>query len=296
MIKVFKNNAAPLLKSIYSSLFCLLFLILTTHFFAQDDGVVVDQFVPLVILDASSDPYSFDFNGDGVVEFVFLVQDLTGDTMIGGLPATYAGAGSVMDAVNGRPAGTVSEGSNVFDLMNLNLGEQVSSSLDFGTDDSFSLAIDLVINSSVIGLIPYQFGTFLGAYGYLGAQFLIGTETHYGWIEIGVSEDAGLITLYSYGYESNPNTSPIIINHLGVNEMGKDDISIVNYGNSLTVEITNELVGGELRIFSLSGAELHNVKLENIKNVVDLNHFETGAYIVTAPSKYGFTSQKIFVH
>tara|TARA_B110000459_G_scaffold108787_1_gene120616 strand:+ start:8050 stop:8940 length:891 start_codon:yes stop_codon:yes gene_type:complete len=296
MIKVFKNNAAPLLKPTYSSLSCLLFLILTTHFFAQDDGVVVNQFVPLVILDASSDPYSFDFNDDGIIEFVFLVQDLTGDTMIGGLPATYAGAGSVMDAVNGRPAGSVSEGSNVFDLMNLNLGEQVSTSLDFGTDDSFSLAIDLVINSSVIGLIPYQYGTFLGSSGYLGAEFLIGTETHYGWIEIGVSADASLITLYSYGYESNPNTSPIIINHLGVNEMGGEGISIVNYGNTLTVDLSNELVGGELRIFSLSGAELHNVKLEDIENVVDLNHFDIGVYIVTASSKQGLTSQKIFVH
>tara|TARA_B110000908_G_C10266349_1_gene464384 strand:- start:4967 stop:5812 length:846 start_codon:yes stop_codon:yes gene_type:complete len=257
--------------------------------------VVMNSFEPEILIDASTGPYSFDFNGDGDIEFVFLVQDLTGDTTIGGLPATYAGAGSVMDAVNGRPAGAISAETNAFEVINLNEGDEVSSSQEFGTEASFALGIDLLINSAVIGLIPYQFGAFLGGHGFLGADFLIGTETHYGWIELSVLGDGSQITLHSYGYDATPNTS-VIINTLSLDQMTQDHISMINHGNTLSVSISNELLGGELRVFSLSGAELHSVKLENTQTVVDLTDFKTGVYFVTAPIKGGLTSQKIFIH
>ena len=54
---------------------------------------------------------------------------------------------------------------------------------------------------------PYSgsasFGNFLGQSGkYLGVSFMIGTDTHYGWVQIDVNADASLATINAYGYES----------------------------------------------------------------------------------------------
>ncbi|MCH1480466.1 MAG: hypothetical protein L7U23_10245, partial [Crocinitomicaceae bacterium] len=171
--------------------------------------IITNDFSPVVVIDAADDPYAFDFNGDGVIEFYFLVQDLSGDTTISGLPATYDGSGSLLGCANGMPTGVTSAETSAFDVSLLNAGDELTVFQEYGSDTSYALGIDLVINTAIIGSLPYQYGAFLGNQGFLGAMFDIGGSLHLGWIEVSVLSDGSQITLHSYGYDASQGGNPL---------------------------------------------------------------------------------------
>ena len=75
------------------SILSLLFIIIFGNTKAQ---VISITFSPDIIIYASSQPYSFDFIGDGLIDFYFLVQDFSLYTTISGFPSTYEGSGALM--------------------------------------------------------------------------------------------------------------------------------------------------------------------------------------------------------
>ncbi len=50
------------------------------------------------------------------------------------------------------------------------------------------------------------YGNFLGNRGFLGVGFDISSSTHYGWVDLMLSTDASEITIYAWGYETDPGT------------------------------------------------------------------------------------------
>lgn len=63
-------------------------------------------------------------------------------------------------------------------------------------------------------LLSDFFGTFSGLWlgsqdYYLGVKFLIGANTHYGWIRMNITQSTSVVTLKDYAYESQPNV-PIL--------------------------------------------------------------------------------------
>ena len=123
------------------SILCLLFMMPIGKVQAQ---VISNTFSPEIVIDASTEPYAFDFNGDGVIEFYFLVQDLSGDTTISGLPATYEGSGALLGCQNGMPAGSISSETSAFDVSLFNLGDELTVFQEYGSDTSYALGIDLL--------------------------------------------------------------------------------------------------------------------------------------------------------
>ena len=57
--------------------------------------------------------------------------------------------------------------------------------------------------ANIVGF-PFAWGT--NATGYLGLQFVIGSDVHYGWANITTNPDA-TVTLNALGYESDPDTA-----------------------------------------------------------------------------------------
>ena len=89
--------------------------------------------------------------------FLFRVQEMSGDTVLGGQPSTYVGASAIFGALNGQPAGV--NDNSIFTLTNFAEGEIVSAANDFGVDTSYSLGINLLIDAG-IGIFPYLYGSF----------------------------------------------------------------------------------------------------------------------------------------
>ena len=285
-----KNKYTYLLK-----IFSLLLIMLVGKAQAQ---VISNTFSPEVIIDATSDPYPFDFNGDGVIEFYFLVQDLSGDTTISGLPATYEGSGALLGCENGMPAGATSLETAAFDVSLFNTGDQLTVFQEYGSDTSYALGIDLTVNTGIIGSLPYQYGAFLGNQGYLGAMFDIGGSLHLGWIEVSVLSDGSQITLHSYGYDASQGGNPLSVgnSNTNVNEITLQDININISNNTLQVYLRDFDAHAKLHIIDVSGKTRLSSQLLNLQNEFDLTLYEKGMYIVSCELNGAVYTQKIIVN
>jgi hypothetical protein len=205
------------MKNQYKFVSHILSLLAILFFSKVQAQVISNNFSPEVTIDASSEPYAFDFNDDGVIEFYFLVQDLSGDTTISGLPATYEGSGALLGCENGKPAGAISSETAAFDVARFNVGDELTVFQEYGSDTSYALGIDLTVNTGIIGSLPYQYGAFLGNQGYLGAMFEIGGSLHLGWVEVSVLADGSQIILHSYGYDASEGGNPLNVGNSNTN-------------------------------------------------------------------------------
>jgi hypothetical protein len=260
--------------------------------------IITNDFSPVVVIDAADDPYAFDFNGDGVIEFYFLVQDLSGDTTISGLPATYDGSGSLLGCANGMPTGVTSAETSAFDVSLLNAGDELTVFQEYGSDTSYALGIDLVINTAIIGSLPYQYGAFLGNQGFLGAMFDIGGSLHLGWIEVSVLSDGSQITLHSYGYDASQGGNPLIVgnSNTSVNEIMLQDVDINISNRKLKVNLKAFDAHAKLRITDVSGKTRLFSQLLNLQNEFDLSLCEQGMYVVSCELNGAVHTQKIILH
>ena len=188
---------APLVNKL-NLIIGLLFLTSNTLGYAQE--VIVDV-NPDQLITSSTSSYTIDMDDNGTVEFLFRVQEMSGDTVLGGQPSTYVGASAILGALNGQPAGV--NDNSIFTLTNFADGEIVSAANEFGVDTSYSLGINLLIDAG-IGIFPYLYGSFLGANNaFLGVSFESEGNTHYGWIELSVSSGSDSIIIHSYGYNQS---------------------------------------------------------------------------------------------
>ena len=260
--------------------------------------VISNTFSPEVIIDATSEPYAFDFNGDGVIEFYFLVQDLSGDTTISGLPATYEGSGALLGCENGMPAGATSSETAAFDVSLFNTGDELTVFQEYGSDTSYALGIDLTVNTGIIGSLPYQYGAFLGNQGYMGAMFDIGGSLHLGWIEVSVLSDGSQITLHSYGYDASQGGNPLSVgnSNTNVNEITLQDIDINISNNTLQVYLRDFDAHAELQIIDVSGKTRLSSQLLNLQNEFDLSIYEKGMYFVSCELNGAVYTQKIILN
>ncbi len=71
--------------------------------------------------------------------------------------------------------------------------------------------------------LTFTFGNFVGTPGYIGVRFLIGANTHYGWIQIQSAADLTSTTIIDWAYEDQPDT-PI---HVGSKPVHRADPTTV---------------------------------------------------------------------
>jgi len=272
-----------IMKNKFSNVLVIFTFLLFSFAGKYQAQVISSNFSPEVTIDGFSEPYAFDFNDDGVIEFYFLVQDLSGDTTISGLPATYDGSGALLGCENGKPAGVTSPETSAFDVSRLVAGDELTVFQEFGEDTSYAIGIDLIINTGVIGSLPYQYGAFLGEQGYLGAMFDIAGSLHLGWIEVSVLEDGSQITLHSYGYDASQGGDPLSVGNMNTNitEFTPQEVNVNIIKDVLNIELSSFDSEGFFRIIDLSGKVRTETKLSQLQNKYDLSTFKSGIYIVS---------------
>ena len=286
MINSLKHKA-KLIK--LTSLFIFSMSALVAH--AQETIIDVS---PDEVIVATSIAYPIDFGDDGSIEFVFRVQEMSGDTLLGGQPSTYDGASSIVECMNGQPVGETANG--VFTLSNFSGGGTVSSSSEFGTDESYPLGINLLIDAG-IGIFPYVYGSFLGMNNqFLGVRFTSGTDTHYGWIELSVSSGADTITVHSYGYDETPGQM-IDVGGIGaVSSFENDEVRIWSQSESLNISVTEKSLGKDFKVISLSGNVVYSGKIQELNTQIDTFHVPQGVYHVLIDSATSSVYRKVYNH
>jgi hypothetical protein len=145
------------------------------------------------LISSATSPFTFDIDGDGTNDLSFTVNaGIPADTVLAlgsnafvgtsGGNATPLTAGMTIDGTNATATGTGTL--------------QTSQIMKFKT---FKL----------VQVGPWPFPS--GGAAYLGVQFQISGETHYGWVQLGATTNdfvgaPNQIDLMAFGYETNPNT------------------------------------------------------------------------------------------
>lgn len=268
----------------------LIFLASNTLGYAQE--VIVDV-NPDQLITSSTSSYTIDMDDDGTVEFLFRVQEMSGDTVLGGQPSTYVGASAIFGTLNGQPAGV--NDNSIFTLTNFAEGEIVSTANDFGVDTSYSLGINLLIDAG-IGIFPYLYGSFLGANNaFLGVSFESQGNTHYGWIELSVSSGSDSIIIHSYGYNQSVEEA------VGVGGLGAvpaqvlNDINVWSNFETLIIEINSSLIGGLYKIISADGKAYYSGKFSSIINELNSKDLPRGVYTLIIDSDMGPGMKRFYI-
>jgi hypothetical protein len=270
---------------------------------AQAVGIDVN---PDVILTPNSTPYSLDFNADLTPDLNFTLQTVTGSQSYQGIPFTYEGiiagvqipVGNGLVGLQGSGSGTSAPGS--FTITALDNGTPISVNETFGSSSQNALAVDIVADAGALGTFPYTFGPFLDAsYKFLGAKFQVGTEVHYGWVQLSVTPGIDSLIIHGYGYNQTPN-QPINAGEGGDpaglgNVTITDKVTIKTTLNEATVNVTPDLIGGEIKLVSLTGQDVRSVVISDINTVISFEGINTGIYTVHANFNGGSVNKRVYV-
>ncbi len=138
-------------------------------------------------------------------------------------------------------------------------------------------------------------GTFnTGADAYIGARFLIGANTHYGWIRINVSADCSTTTVKDFAYKAVPNTG---LNTgetgLGINEILSSTWSAAVNGKNIIVKSENDAA---VTIIDVTGREIATGNVENGIATIALPDASTGLYLVRMQQGTSTGSKKVILN
>ncbi len=131
--------------------------------------------------------------------------------------------------------------------------------------------------------------------GYVGFQMQIGKDFHYGWMKLDVSSETG-VTILEYQYNEMPNAPITVGVACDIANSIENETTYLNesnysiYPNPIenTFEISNftsELIGGNIKIYSIEGIEISEMEITNHHQTFDISNYNRGVFIIQILNK-----------
>ena len=117
---------------------------------------------------------------------------------------------------------------------------------------------------------------------YLGLQFDIGGDTHYGWARLDVGLDPTVWLIKDYAYDATPDTA------IEAGDMGglatedqyfKDFVYFVDANNQLNLRANAPM--DNLQLVNIIGQQVISQKLANSNELIDISNLKSGVYIAS---------------
>ena len=226
--------------------------------------------------------FNLDLDNGGIFDFAFNLNAGTSSSYTSQQVAVTP-AGS-----NGVAGDTV--GAYVYPFA-FNSGDTIKSTLQFNFGSSQSMA-------SYFGT-GYSYGNFLGQTDrFIGLQFYIGTQLHYGWARFDVDATASQFTIKDYAYNSIPNAY-ILAGEMPVG-IAENTLthtaSIYSSDKNIIIQFsTDELVQADIKITNALGQEVYTGSLGNKETAIDLSKEKTGIYFVTISQESIVYTKKVYL-
>ena len=114
--------------------------------------------------------------------------------------------------------------------------------------------------------------------GYIGVKFAIGTNTHYGWVKLDVTDSSNFV-VKEYAYHDTPD-APLTAGQtvLGIEDNEFSIIKIVALNKSIA--LFNLPQQTNYRLFSLTGQSVLDGQISNNTHVIEANTLASGIYII----------------
>ena len=130
--------------------------------------------------------------------------------------------------------------------------------------------------------------------GFIGLALNLEGATHYGWMRVDVTRDAGFFVIKDFAFEATPDTEILAGEGqvLSLSDNTIEGLTSFVANNTLTISAVNPLQ--KVTINSLNGQEVISRELRSTTETIDVNALSTGVYIASIQSE-GITTAIKFV-
>lgn len=256
---------------------------------------------PDLVIDKNYGPYNLDFNGDAITDLTLSVVAVSGSGTFtySSIPFTYTYAGSVaavQAGSGGGIVGTITGSSSTFMPVAMANGELISAAANFGSGGPLA-----VVGVAYIPAFSYSYpisqGDWVGVSDkFIGAKFMIGTNNHYGWVQLSVAADASTITIKDYAYNINTEIPLNAGQTAGLENFAVENkVTINNNLNEAFINCTPDLIGGRIVIINMAGQEMKTVTIGDVNTKISFEGLDTGIYTVAAQFESGTVNKRVYV-
>lgn len=226
--------------------------------------------------------YNLDLDNDGTFDFSFNLNF--------GSTSSYTSqqVGVTPAGSNAIAGDTV--GAYIYPFA-FNSGDTVKSTLQFNVGSNQSMG-------SYFGA-GYSYGNWLGVTDkYIGLQFYIGTQIHYGWARLDVDSTASQFTIKDYAYNGTPNAFIFAgETGVGITENALSSVtSIFSSNKNVIIRFLNELpINTEVKIINALGQTIYNASVNEKEISIDLSKEKIGIYFVSISKEKIVFTKKVYI-
>lgn len=238
--------------------------------------------------------FDIDIDGDGTIDFQFAAS------------FTSSTGGSIWSFGTGfgfRSASSVGNSSNQFCGSvgaYYNYGSALEEGALIGPDGPWlnypSLSNHAVLASNFFGV---TYGNFPGeGEMYLGFQFTVKGNLHYGWMRVEADIDPVYMTIFDYAYEAIPD-QPIEagsqVSLVDVEELAAGVANIYSFNATVNINLSQPLTNTYARVMSLNGETVFSAPMTDNSMRIDLSRVAKGNYLVQLVSDEGTSTKQVFI-
>jgi hypothetical protein len=228
--------------------------------------------------------YPLDLNNDQTVDFVVASRDTV--TPNAHVRLTFAAPYGAGNAVAG-------ETPSAYDYaLALDINTMVDSTLNW-------IAATNTMAYNVDSANPYNENWNGVTDKYLGLQFVVGGNTHYGWARLDCNAIGDSVVVKDYAFDATPNTG-IMTGNMGASLTETQIENLVKFvnqaNNSVKVVVNGNLTNGVVSVISSTGQVVSTDVIKDKTFFVDMNNLSSGIYMVNVTFNEGATTKKIIVH
>lgn len=218
--------------------------------------------------------FSLDVDGDGTMDFLFQATSTTGGSWsfarVFGYVSSYTVGGS-SNALVGYSGPYLPYGSA------LDSGDGIGPDADFIYN-----TLNQVFLASIYAGVTY--GAFANEDDkYLGFQFVIGADLHYGWARLDATVGDVSVTIKDFAYQATANTEILAGATVSevANVISENDLTAYSFGNTINVIVKNlNANNATVEVVNLAGQVVYTNSLNMAGMQITLDNAATGNYIL----------------
>lgn len=274
---------------------------------AASSQVVYTDIDPDVVLDEPDEMFGIDLDGDGLNDFNFFNESFTTTVFYGDLAnvkALFVGAFDTMLNGIAGSTGFLSGGGGYtyywpFALSNESV---IDENLNFYNNNYQSLVL-IKYKTDVPFILPQ--GNWTSFYKgveilnhYIGFRFIDEENAkRYGWIRCSVVDSGRTLIIHDYAYELQPDY-PIIagdtVSYVDIHDQPSLIASVYSFNSTVYIKLHNHTLT-QLIIVDLTGQTILATTIYNQFEIVDMNFFPKGIYLVTLKEGENIMTTKVTI-
>ncbi len=239
------------------------------------DGQIVYTDLADVTVSGDGASYDLDLNNDGTVDYRINI------TSNGG-----TGVKMLAEALgNNAIAGTAA--APYFYPYVMDLNDVIGPDLEWNGGANQTMAIS--------GYYPDPYGNWFGQIDkYLGLRLDMGSDNHYGWARLDVSDDGKTLTVKDYAYEATAETEIAAgaTGTIGINSPAENAINVFTMEHEIYVQL-NKGFNGLITVSNLVGQQIKAAEIKGSMTTMNLNDQPAGVYLVTVDQDGALFTKKV---